>query len=54
MFLKQSGLANQLKQTVYHEVSIMWNSRLAMLKSACTQFENIEALSGINRVTTTI
>lgn len=43
-FLKQSGLASQLKQTVSQEVPTRWNSKVIMLKSVCSQFEEIEAL----------
>lgn len=43
-FLKQSGLASQLKQTVSQEVPTRWNSKVSMLKSVCSQFEEIEAL----------
>lgn len=43
-FSKQSGLASQLKQTVSQEVPTRWNSKVSMLKSVCSQFEEIEAL----------
>lgn len=43
-FLKQSGLASQLKQTVSQEVPTRWNSKVSMLKSVCSQFDEIEAL----------
>ncbi|KAH9383703.1 hypothetical protein HPB48_025469 [Haemaphysalis longicornis] len=45
-FSKQSGLASQLKQTVSQEVSTRWNSKVSMLKSVCSQFEETEAPLG--------
>ncbi|KAH9378906.1 hypothetical protein HPB48_013682 [Haemaphysalis longicornis] len=43
-FLKQSGLASQLKQAVRQEVPTRSNSKVSMLKSVCSEFEKIEAL----------
>ncbi|KAH9374697.1 hypothetical protein HPB48_011003 [Haemaphysalis longicornis] len=43
-FLKQSGLPSQLKQTVSQRVPTRWNSKVSLVKSACSQFEKIEAL----------
>ncbi|KAG0444072.1 hypothetical protein HPB47_014206 [Ixodes persulcatus] len=43
-FLKQSGLCNQLPHGVCQEVSTRWNSKVAMIKSLVTQYEDIESL----------
>lgn len=43
-YLKQTGLASQLKHTVGQEVPTRWNSKLHMLKSVYEQFEDIQSL----------
>ncbi|KAH9366339.1 hypothetical protein HPB48_006209 [Haemaphysalis longicornis] len=43
-FLKQSGLASQLPHGVCQEVSTRWNSKLTMIKSVLTQYDEIESL----------
>lgn len=43
-YLKQTGLASQLKRTVHQEVPTRWNSKLQMLISVYEQFEEIQSL----------
>lgn len=43
-FLKQSGLASQLPHGVCQDVRTRWNSKLTMIKSVLTQYNEIESL----------